>query len=231
MGGFSPVGLRPWQKYATATRTRCDREDSHVPSAWLGFLGAGLGFVSGSSGLIGELRIPEQKIAWSRRNLSFTGSEDWHVSILRAHVNARSVVIRNATPRSEVCRKQKRRRPIGKAFRQVEFGRIETEEDTKPSLGTCPFLHEEPSREDCVCVCPPKRIYFGCGAPSRGLALFPFFVYGSMNIFISRLNSLNLRSLFHIYSLMFKPMVPAFSSRCDNDFMIALGNSLEPPET
>lgn len=64
----------------------------------LAFSVRALGFVSGSSGLIGELEIPEQKIAWSRRNLSFTGSENWHVSISGTHVNARSVVNRNATP-------------------------------------------------------------------------------------------------------------------------------------
>lgn len=174
MGGFSPVGLRPWQKYATATRTRCDRADSHVPSAWLGFLGAGLGFVSGSSGLIGELRIPEQKIAWSRRNLSFTGSEDWHVSISRAHVNARSVVIRNATPRSEVCRKQKRRRRIGKAFRQVEFGRIETEEDTKQASGPVLFFMRSPVERIAYAYAHPSVSTLGVELPHVAWRCSPF---------------------------------------------------------
>ena len=47
----------------------------------------------------------------------------------------------------------------------------------KASAGNCRLFHERPGQKDCVCVCPPKRIYFGSGALSRGLALFPLFVW------------------------------------------------------
>lgn len=79
--------------------------------------------------------------------------------------------------RSEVCRKQKGGRPKGEASRQVKNWKEWKLQRIKASAGTRRLFHEGPGQKDCVCVCPPMRIYFGSGALSRGLALFPLSVW------------------------------------------------------